>query len=217
MRMDATGRRPPPIFVGDHPALDFLNTYAIPSGGPVDWIDDGPGLVDWLERARLLARGDVARFRSRDALGALEAVAWRARDLREWFRGFVARHAGASLPTSASGELKPLNFLLSGDDLFRQVEPATPDEGGSALLLVDRRRWRGPETILLPIAEAVADLICTADFTLVRKCESSACVLWFYDRTKGHARRWCRMAVCGNRAKAAAHRARQRGRTSDPA
>ena len=30
----------------------------------------------------------------------------------------------------------------------------------------------------------------------------------FLDRTKGHARRWCSMAVCGNRAKAEAHRAR---------
>ncbi|MGO9268383.1 MAG: CGNR zinc finger domain-containing protein [Candidatus Binataceae bacterium] len=30
----------------------------------------------------------------------------------------------------------------------------------------------------------------------------------FLDRTKAHARRWCSMAVCGNRAKAA-HRSRR--------
>ncbi len=29
---------------------------------------------------------------------------------------------------------------------------------------------------------------------------------------KAHGRRWCGMAVCGNRVKAAAHRARKRGR-----
>ena len=32
----------------------------------------------------------------------------------------------------------------------------------------------------------------------------------FYDRSKSHARRWCSMAVCGNCAKATAHRARDR-------
>jgi predicted RNA-binding Zn ribbon-like protein len=40
-------------------------------------------------------------------------------------------------------------------------------------------------------------------FTLVRKCEGTTCTLWFLDVSKAHARRWCSMAVCGNRAKAA--------------
>ena len=48
------------------------------------------------------------------------------------------------------------------------------------------------------------------DFSLVRKCEGEGCTLWFLDLSKAHARRWCSMAVCGNRAKAAAHRARAR-------
>lgn len=54
----------------------------------------------------------------------------------------------------------------------------------------------------------VHDLVCHADFRLIRACEGTACTLMFLDRTKAHARRWCSMAVCGNRAKAAAHRAR---------
>jgi hypothetical protein len=41
-------------------------------------------------------------------------------------------------------------------------------------------------------------------------CEAGNCSLWFLDVSKGHARRWCSMAICGNRAKAAAHRARAR-------
>jgi predicted RNA-binding Zn ribbon-like protein len=32
--------------------------------------------------------------------------------------------------------------------------------------------------------------------------------MWFYDRTKGHRRRWCTSTGCGNRAKVAAFRAR---------
>jgi len=73
-----------------------------------------------------------------------------------------------------------------------------------------RRGWHGPEVLLLPIAEAMGDLVCQKDFGLVRRCEGLGCTLWFLDVSKGHARRWCSMAVCGNRAKAATHRARAR-------
>ena len=58
----------------------------------------------------------------------------------------------------------------------------------------------------------MGDLVCGKDFILVRNCEGLSCAMWFYDVSKGHARRWCSMAVCGNRAKAAAHRARARQR-----
>jgi predicted RNA-binding Zn ribbon-like protein len=69
-------------------------------------------------------------------------------------------------------------------------------------------RWESPGELLQSIAEAAADLICNQDFRLIRSCESSACRLVFLDRTKGHTRRWCSMADCGNREKVAAHRAR---------
>jgi predicted RNA-binding Zn ribbon-like protein len=81
-------------------------------------------------------------------------------------------------------------------------------------------RWSGPprqnreiatvEAALVPVAEAVARLLAEGDFKLVRKCESADCTLWFHDRTKSHHRRWCSMALCGNRAKVAAFRARQK-------
>jgi len=52
----------------------------------------------------------------------------------------------------------------------------------------------------------------------VKACQNPQCVLLFYDTTKNHARRWCSMAACGNRAKVAAHYQRARrpapGKTS---
>lgn len=39
----------------------------------------------------------------------------------------------------------------------------------------------------------------------VKQCAHTGCVLHFYDTTKSGTRRWCSMAVCGNRAKAARH------------
>ena len=81
--------------------------------------------------------------------------------------------------------------------------------GDQPLRLRQVRPWDSPEELLHPIAEAAADLICTVDFRLIGACEGSACTLLFLDRTKAHGRRWCSMAVCGNRAKVAAHRARK--------
>jgi len=112
-------------------------------------------------------------------------------------------------------ELAPLNTLLARDQRFRQIEIAGPGaaengEESRALRWQARRHWDSPKALLLPIAEAMGGLVCDKDFTLVRKCEGPTCTLWFLDVSKAHARRWCSMAVCGNRAKAAAHRARAR-------
>jgi predicted RNA-binding Zn ribbon-like protein len=70
--------------------------------------------------------------------------------------------------------------------------------------------FRAPAQLLWPVAESACDLLCYADLTLVKKCENSACVLFFYDTTKNHSRRWCSMSVCGNRMKVAAHYQRLR-------
>ena len=101
--------------------------------------------------------------------------------------------------------------ILSGCRIANpRVEAAGRDaDDGRCLLLRRVQRCEHPEELLNPIAGAAADLICNQDFRLIRSCEGSACMLLFLDRTKAHARRWCSMAVCGNRAKAAAHRARR--------
>lgn len=40
-------------------------------------------------------------------------------------------------------------------------------------------------------------------------CQNPGCGWVFYDRSKNRSRRWCDMAVCGNRAKAARYRSRR--------
>ncbi|MNH42693.1 CGNR zinc finger [compost metagenome] len=65
------------------------------------------------------------------------------------------------------------------------------------------------EQYLAPLAESAAELMAEGDFDLVRVCEHPDCVLWFYDRTKSHRRRWCSMALCGNRHKVAEFRKRK--------
>ena len=48
------GRRPSAFFVGNALGLDFLNSIATPVDTPIDWIDDGEGLLSWLEQAQLV-------------------------------------------------------------------------------------------------------------------------------------------------------------------
>ncbi|WP_406117337.1 CGNR zinc finger domain-containing protein [Streptomyces virginiae] len=42
----------------------------------------------------------------------------------------------------------------------------------------------------------------------IRKCANPPCPLHFLDTSRKGQRRWCSMAVCGNRAKARRHRTR---------
>ena len=211
--------RPAPFFISDDLALDFLNSIAAPWGQEIEWLASGGDLVAWLEEAHAVPANVLAQFRRRTSLRTLDAVALQARELREWFRIFVRNHAGKSLVPSALRELAPLNQLLERDEAYRQIETTPPSHGGEnggdeehALRWKAMRRWRSPKGLLLPIAEAIGELVCRKDFTLVRKCEGPTCTMWFHDVSKGHARRWCSMAVCGNRAKAVAHRARARQR-----
>ena len=201
--------RPQPFFVGDHPALDLLNSLAAPWSEEIEWLDGGADLLAWLNQAGMIDAEVLARFRGADTFGAADAVAAQARQLREWLRQFVQHRAGKPLTATVVTELAPLNQLLARDAVYRQVLADKTSE--HPLVRRDMRHWSMPEQLLQPIADAIGDLVCNADFTLVKRCEGPTCTLWFYDRTKAHARRWCSMAVCGNRAKAAAHRERARG------
>lgn len=197
----------PAIFIADARALDFLNSVATPIDVAVDWLDDGAGLLSWLRESQLVPAQVLEQVGLRFAPAKLEKVAEQARTLREWFRGFVRDHQGHPLARDALKKLEPLNRLLERDESFYQIEPARK-QAGNALELVATRRWRSPESLLLPIAEALARFVCSEDFTYVRACEGPACTLLFADHTRSRARRWCSMALCGNRAKQAAHRQR---------
>jgi predicted RNA-binding Zn ribbon-like protein len=199
--------RPAAILVGDALALDFLNSIATPTDATIDWLEDGEGLLSWLAQAQLVAHQTLESMRAQALPGELEKVAGQARSLREWFRGFVVKHKGRRLAVRDLGQLEPLNRLLARDESFSQIVQLRA-KTAPPLVLQSMRRWRSPEALLLPIAEALAQFVCEEDFSMVKACEGVACTLLFADHTRGHARRWCSMAICGNRAKQAAHRHR---------
>jgi predicted RNA-binding Zn ribbon-like protein len=210
--------RPDPFFVADSLALDFLNSVAAPFGEQIEWLADGEDLLYWLEQAKMLPPETAASLRAGAFPGQLDAVAAQARALREWFRSFVLAHKGARLTRKVLEELAPLNHLLERDETYFSIEARvahSPDHQAqhtpvSGLERFAHRRWQTPSSLLLPIAEGMAELVCSADFSLVKQCEGTECTLLLLDTTKGHARRWCSMAICGNRAKQAAYRHRSK-------
>jgi predicted RNA-binding Zn ribbon-like protein len=203
--------RPPAIFIADSLGLDFLNSVATPLDAPVDWLDSGDGLLKWLAQAKLVPADVLEDLKARAMPGELDKVANQARALREWFRGFVRKHMGRRLLPKALRELGPLNKLLQRDEAFSQISRQR-DRDRFELRVV--RRWRSAESLLLPIAEALAKFVCEEDLARVKACEGHSCTLVFADHTRGRARRWCSMAICGNRAKQAAHRQRLKKKTS---
>jgi predicted RNA-binding Zn ribbon-like protein len=193
------------IFVADALGLDFLNSVATPVDAEVDWIDDGDGLLAWLEQARLVPAETLETLRAQAMPNEFDNVAAQARSLREWFREFVRQHKGRPLTSEHLSELEPLNRLLERDEGFGRI---VSGDHANGLEFRTMRRWRSPEALLLPVGEALAKFVCEEDFSYVKACEGPACTLMFADHTRGHARRWCSMAICGNRAKQAAHRYR---------
>jgi len=199
--------RPPALFLADARGLDFLNTVATPADEEVDWIADGEGLLAWLEQAELVPAHVLESLRAQAKPKEFDDVAARARRLREWFRAFVRQHKGRPLTLKDARELDPLNRLLAHDESFGRIVVHGHGKDRS-LAFETARRWESPDALLLPIGEALAKFVCEEDFSHVKTCEGPACTLMFADHTRGHARRWCSMAICGNRAKQAAHRQR---------
>jgi predicted RNA-binding Zn ribbon-like protein len=196
------------LFVGNSLCLDFVNTEVIGRGGRVDLLVDFDGLAAWCVDAGILDADRARRIRA-DWSGTSEAdkAFGRALEIRAALRDMADR--------IASGRPIPPNHVDTINRALRERD------GRIELVQIDDRfekrfqmTFGAPQQLVVPVAEAAADLLSTGDLTLVRKCENPDCILYFYDVTKNHARRWCSMASCGNRAKATAHYRRKRGSTA---
>jgi predicted RNA-binding Zn ribbon-like protein len=183
-----------PVFLAGNLALDFLNTRMRVNGELLDTLQHDEDVLHWLRQAGLPAP-------KRGRGGARMSLLDSARTLRENIRSLVEkRKAGRR------GDPSVLNRFLSGAQSHRRLVWKKPRS-----LKIEKIGVRNTaEAILGPVAEAAAELLATADFRLVKKCEDETCVLWFSDHTKSHHRRWCSMLLCGNRHKVAAYRRRLR-------
>jgi predicted RNA-binding Zn ribbon-like protein len=186
----------PALFIADEVALDFINTAYGVEPNHVDVLGSDRQVLEWLQRAGLKPEFDSPPPATRQGSLLQSALA-----LRECARDLVERRKAG-----AGADVSVLNRLLALGETHQQL---VWKKGHVPTISVHRNGSR-PDAVLVPLAEAIARLLAEGDFELVRRCESADCTLWFYDRTKSHHRRWCSMAMCGNRAKVAAFRERRR-------
>ena len=194
----------PFLFLANQPCLDFINTDLVMNGQPTDLLSSFQDLVGWLVQAGLLTEKDAARIEGGGDHDAMETLK-QAKAFRSTMRNMAERLA-ARKPVP-QGALALINHLLRHRIGYAQV---TRRNG-----MFERRYEAGFEDanhVLGLLAEAASDLLCTCNLSLVKQCQNPACVLFFYDTTKNHARHWCSMDLCGNRSKVAAHYRRHRKR-----
>lgn len=176
------------LFIGGHTALDFLNTEVARDGEPVDLLGDAGALERWIH--------DAGLGRVRSGAATLREV----KRLRAALREITGALADGEPPRRAT-------VRLIDQELRR----------GTGSLALDARDGkfavafepRDPDARYL-LARSAADFLASADPSRIRRCGGTNCVLFFYDATKSATRRWCSMAGCGNRMKAALHYQRSR-------
>lgn len=192
-----------PLFLGSHPAMDFLNTTFSPEGTVVETIGDGQSFLEWLVAAGLLPQAAASRVRRRSGTEALNAAAEEARAIRAWASAWISRWSHTP-HADYDPDLRRLNEMLHGRRYHKEVLP------GSHWRLTEHYDIEGADDLLGLVATQLALLVTSEDPKLIRRCAGSGCTLWFLDRTKGHRRLFCSASACGNRAKVAAFRARRK-------
>jgi predicted RNA-binding Zn ribbon-like protein len=205
MRSAVTGRQLP--LLGGAICLDFANTIDPRFGeSREEFLHSFAALAEWgrfvglltsAEGAAMLAEGDSNPQQASDAFR-------RAIELRE-----AIYHLFKPWQRPPSGALEILNREL---------------QQGSMSVAVERRKreyhlvWRTTtiaDGLVGAVARSAAELLSSPDLERVRECAGSGCGWLFLDTSKAHRRRWCSMAICGNRTKA--QRQRQRVRLSKSA
>ncbi len=186
-------------------ALDFLNTRELVSGSLVDHLETPDDAFAWLAARGLIHDDLLERERARAAADpdtgarALARVR-RVRDaLRELTDAVVERRKAAP---AALGEV---NRAMRAREV---IELEATDHG----VRVGHRHVGDPvDDALARLAEPIVHEISGGHPERLRICDNDTCRWIFYDGSPTGRRRWCSMASCGNRAKAARHRARLKG------
>ena len=194
----------PFLFVGNQVALDFVNTDLVLDGNPTDLLPSIEALISWSIQAGLVTKEEAKRIeqaRGRHDAETLKQVKAFRTTMRE-----MAERLAAGRPV-LQATIEAVNLALRHRLGYPQVSRRR-----GAFERTYQTEVKNPNQLLGLLAEAASDLLTACDPSLVKKCQNPACVLFFYDTTKNHARHWCSMSLCGNRSKVAAHYQRHRKR-----
>lgn len=183
--------QPDPLCVG------FVNT--------VDWRDDPvrradplksyADLLHWARNAGAIPPGIAKKL-------ACEADRHPAAAQAGFLRAITVREAIAAVLAAAVEHRQP-----PLEDLKR-FNAALGEAGGHLRLAGNKGEfyldWDSDnrfDRVLWPLVRSTAELVTSGQLERLRRCEGQGCGWFFLDMTRNRSRRWCNMAVCGNRAK----------------
>ncbi|MFI8517055.1 CGNR zinc finger domain-containing protein [Streptomyces sp. NPDC085481] len=176
--MTVTDPRP---LTGEPVSLDLLNTRWMADGVRQDLLTDTAGLTVWLASNGLDARFPADATTLRHTLAARDALS-----------------ALVDRPGDPDATAR-VDAVLGHGRIRATLTPEGPGERPEFAEPAWGPGWTAARDYL--------DLLRTNP-ERIRKCAHEACILHFFDTSRNGTRRWCSMALCGNRAKASRHYAR---------
>jgi len=174
-------------FIADRPVLDFVAALAERGTTNSEMLRSPADLASWITQSGIVdGKLTLTRAQLEYALAVREALF-----------GLISALIDGSNPRPADREL--VNAAASA------APPAVHLSSSGAV-----HRHGGIDAVLAVLANDCLDLFDSPDRDALHWCADAKCTRAFVDRSRGHRRRWCGMKGCGDRAKAAAYRARQR-------
>jgi predicted RNA-binding Zn ribbon-like protein len=189
--MPSTDSRLP--LLGGRLSVDFAN--ATPSNANLSW----ERLILFLESTDIVSsvRGAQLLSLPQSDLQAAQALLQKA-----WRLGTALRKVFAAMIRKQrilTEWIAPINEILriteGHDELVGQ-------DNSWKIEFVAREG--GLDWLLAAVARSGAEIIAEGARARLRVCANPQCGLFFYDNSRTRRRRWCSMAVCGNRSKVAA-------------
>jgi predicted RNA-binding Zn ribbon-like protein len=184
-------------------ALDFVNTTGLTGGQPFEDLASLHDALHWLVDHGVLTPEAAIEEQRRLAAtpGAGEEALERIRRVRTGLRELI---------DAVDKERPPAEDALAAvNEALATRESTTLVPGPDGQLRLERRREGEPvDRALAELARRVAAEFGEGRPDRFRVCGNDRCRWVFYDRSRPGSRRWCEMSSCGNRAKAARHRAR---------
>jgi len=191
--------------------FDFVNTDDLENGFPVEGLPTLGAALDWFVERGVIHSEGADRLRATaaaDPLGAERDLA-RIRTVRGALR--EVSDAIVEHRTPHPGSLDTVNRALHA----RQVIELVPSI--DACIAVDHRHVGDPiDDALARLCDPLVTELTNGDPERIRVCANDTCRWVFFDTSRTGRRRWCDMATCGNRAKAARHRARAKDKSALP-
>ena len=186
----------PFLLLGGRLAIDFANAPSYP-GAPAQHLS-WEELILFLQASQMVSapRGSNLLALSGSDPDAAQTLLSRSIRLRDALRkafGAIVKKEGI-----AREWIEPINEIL------RITE-------GHDEMILEENTWKmefkareeSLDWLLAAIARSAAEIIVEGTQARLRSCANPACGLFFSDKSRTRRRRWCSMAICGNRHKVA--------------